>query len=39
LISDENGEYSRECSIEIQNFYNHQEDLATLKQASGWVNP
>lgn len=39
LISDENGEYSRECSIEIQDFYNHQEDLATLKQASGWVNP
>lgn len=36
LISDESGKYSQEFYVEIEDFYNHQEDLETLKKNTGW---
>ncbi|MBQ9779709.1 MAG: hypothetical protein IJW00_02070 [Clostridia bacterium] len=36
-ISDENGKFSKEYSIEIEDFYNHTQKLITLKELVGWA--
>jgi hypothetical protein len=37
-ISNENGEFCREFSIEIEDFYHHTAELIALKETVGWMH-
>lgn len=39
LISTTEGAYSKEYSIQIDDFYAHKNELIELKKATGWRNP